>query len=382
MSFSSANLGARFSRRLSFSTISASVALASLLAASPAAAHPQGDDWDDVFADGAPSDRNVYLDAVEIRPGVTADIHLRVLSNPGPGCDRRVIVAVPGAAASAASLVSTGEAILASSDGDDGGDRACRFISVDLPGHGESPPPVGALFGDLTIEDYAASVLGILDRLQDNGIHTKVLMGHSMGGGVVEVAQQSLVNSGSSLRAAYDLKHVVLLAPGAWPGNASCALCVNTQFAAEIGPYVVFDPTMGVYFGLVPGSLYLQLGFLKPDGAIASNAPSPAEIVASGVDSIESVTAIQEFLNPDPAARPKLDPGIFGHEFGTKLDVITFQQDTLVLPAEGEANYQYVTGESPDHRFATVDGVNAVHDTPLYKGAWMVAALEGLVSLR
>jgi pimeloyl-ACP methyl ester carboxylesterase len=369
-------------RRVSLGTIFASGTLACLLAASPASAHPQGDDLDDAFAGGAPSAQDVFLDGVELRPGVTATIHLRVLSRPTPGSCHTAIVAVPGAATSATSLVDTGEAILASPGGDDDGEGACRFIVVDLPGHGESPPPVGALFGDLGIEDYCAALLGTLDRLEDRGIHTTTLMGHSMGGMVVQRAQQLLVDRGSSLREAHDVKHVVLLAPGAWPGGASCALCVNTQFAAALGQFVVFDPSLGLILPRLPGAVYLELAFSRPDGTVATDAPTPAEVDARGFSTDESVAAIQEFLAAPPIPRPNLDPGIFSSDFGTKLDVIAFQQDTLVLPSEAEANYQYMTGESPEHGFTTVDGENAVHSMPMYNAAEMLAALEGRVKLR
>jgi hypothetical protein len=59
-----------------------------------------------------------------------------------------------------------GETILASSSDEDGGERVSRYIAVDLPGHGESPPRVCALFGELMLADYVAALLGTLDRLK------------------------------------------------------------------------------------------------------------------------------------------------------------------------------------------------------------------------
>jgi pimeloyl-ACP methyl ester carboxylesterase len=380
MSICSANVGARLSRRFSLCTVFASAALASLVAASPASAHHQGDDLDDVFAHSAPSARDVFLNDVELRPGVTADIHLRVLSNPGPGCGRKAIVAVHGAATTANSLVGLGEAILASSD-DDGRARACRFIAVDLPGHGESPPPVGTLFGALSVDDYAAALLGTLDRLQDRGIHTTTLMGHSMGGMVVQLAQQSLVDSDSSLRDAYHVKQVVLLAPAAWPGAISCALCQNEQFGAVLGQFVSFDPVLGPV-AQIPPAVWPALVFSRLDGTLASNASTPEEVVALGYDSAESLTALGELLGGPSTPRARLDPGIFGRDFGTKLDVVSFQNDTLVLPVENEALYQYVTGESPEHGFTTVHGANATHGLPISDPAAILGALHGRVTFR
>jgi len=382
MSILPASLGTCSSRRFSLGAAVASGMLASLLAASPASAHPPGDDLGDVFADGAPAVADVYVDGVELRPGVTADIHLRVLSDTRRECGRKAIVAIPGAACTANTLVGLGEELLTSiGDGDGGGDgreRACRFIAVDLPGHGESPPPVGALFGELTPEDYAAAVVGTLDRLQDSGIRTTTLMGHSQGGAVTHLVQQSLIDRGSSLRDAFDVKHVVLFAPAAWPGDIPCAVCQNQQVGAALGQFATFDPVLGPVVQLPP-AVYLALAFSRPDGTVATNGPTPEEVAARGYVSAESVTALARLLGAPSIPRVTFDPGIFARDLGTKLDIVSFQQDTLVLPAENEALYQYVTGESPEKGWTMVEGDNAVHGQPISDPAGMLAALEGRV---
>jgi pimeloyl-ACP methyl ester carboxylesterase len=381
MSISSAIRGTPSFHCFSLGAVFASVALAALLAAPPASAHAKGDDLDDAFADRALSARDVFLDDVELRPGVTADIHLRVLSAPRPGCRRKAIVAVHGAVATASTLVGLGQAILTSSDDDEGGERACRFISVDLPGHDESPPPVGTLFGDLSVEDYAAAVLGVLDRLQERGIHTTTLMGHSMGGLVVHLAQQRLIDSGSSLREAYDVKHVVLFAAAAWPDDVSCAVCQNPALAATLGMYMGFDPVLGLRVQLPP-AVFIALAFSRPDGTIATNAPTPAEVGALGYDSPESATALAGVLGAPTTPRADFDPGIFCRHFGTKLDLVSFQNDVIVRPAENEALFHYDTGERPELGFTTVGGPNAVHGLPVSDPAGMLAALKGRVKFR
>src|SRR6185437_4932906 len=173
----------------------------------------------------------------------------------------------------ASTLEGLGQAIFAS-DGDQGhdGERACRFISIDLPGHGESSLPTGTLFGDLSLEDYSAAVLGTLDRLADQGIKTTTLVGHSMGGAVVLLTQQSLVSNGSSLRDAYGVKHAVLLAPAAWPQGIPCALCQNQQIAATLGQFESAGPVLGpsVQF---PSAAFVALAWSTPDGALAPYAP-------------------------------------------------------------------------------------------------------------
>ncbi len=76
-----------------------------------------------------------------------------------------------------------------------------RLIAVDLPGHGATGGR-----GCRQVEDYAAWVLGLLDAL---GLGRAVLVGHSMGGAIVQtmalahparVAALVLVGTGARLR--------------------------------------------------------------------------------------------------------------------------------------------------------------------------------------
>ncbi len=78
-----------------------------------------------------------------------------------------------------------------------------RVLSVDLPGHGQAPPP-----GETTIEGYAQALLAMLDAL---GIERAVLAGHSMGGAIAlttafdapgRLAGLFLVGTGARLRVA------------------------------------------------------------------------------------------------------------------------------------------------------------------------------------
>ncbi len=218
---------------------------------------------------------------------------------------------------------------------------------------------------------------GTLDRLEGRGVETTTLIGHSLGGAVVLLAQQSLVAAGTNLRDAYGVKRLVGLAPGAWPQGIPCAICQNPQLSAALGQYAIVDPVLGPVFELPP-PVWLGFVFSEPDGTLVADAPTAAQVVALGYDSAESLTATEE----DLGAPTPLDAGIFRGELGTKLDVVSFQNDTLVPPPEGEALYQYLTGESPGDGWTLIDGADAVHGMPISDPAAMVAALEGRVRLR
>jgi pimeloyl-ACP methyl ester carboxylesterase len=331
-----------------------------------------GADLDHVFTDDAPSGGDVFLKGIELRPGVTADIHLRVLSDPRPGCGREAIVAVHGSVSTASTLVGLGKALLASTG--DGGARARWFIAVDLPGHGESAPPVGVLFGDLALQDYVAAIVGTLDRLKGRGIRATTLVGHSLGGATLLQVQQSLIHRGKSLEDVFDVEHVVLLSPGAWPDGISCAKCQDPHTSAIIRQFTVVDPTLGLVLRL-PATVYQVMIWSRPDGSLAPNAPTPAQIAADRYVSDESLIVAAD------VPRATFDAGIFGRGLGTKLDVVSFQHDTLVMPDENKALYAYATGESPEHGWTTVEGPNAVHGMPVSDPVEMLAAIERLVKL-
>jgi pimeloyl-ACP methyl ester carboxylesterase len=329
------------------------------------------------FAGDAPSDHDVFLKGVALRPGVTADLHLRVLGDPRPGCAREAILAVHGASVTAACFVPFAKALLAR-----GGDRATRarwFAAIDLPAHGQSPPPTGALFGELSLDDYVAAVVGTLDRLREQGIRVTTLVGLSMGGATVLLVQQALLRRGTSLREAYGVERTVGLAPACWPGDIPCAIAQDPQMAAALGQFQALDPTLGPVLQLPPAALQ-RLAWSKPDGALGAGAPTPEEIVAGGWAAPEAGAALGMLLGGPGIPRATFERGIFDPARGTQLQIVSYQHDTLVRPEENEALYQYATGQSPEHGWTRVDGDGAVHAMVLSDTAGMLAAIEGRVS--
>jgi pimeloyl-ACP methyl ester carboxylesterase len=105
-----------------------------------------------------------------------------------------------------------------------------RVLVVDLPGHGQAPPP-----GERTIPGYARALLGLLDAL---AIPRAVVAGHSMGGAIAltlaieapdRVAGLLLVGTGARLRVA----PAILEASG---DPARSAELAGTMAAASFGP--------------------------------------------------------------------------------------------------------------------------------------------------
>ena len=119
-----------------------------------------------------------------------------------------------------------------------------RVLPVDLPGHGQAPPP-----GEQTIAAYAHARLGLLDAL---GIPRVVVAGHSMGGAIAltlaleapgRVAGLFLVGTGARLRVA-----PALLTASADPARATEV--AEAFAAASFGPDAGAEERAGFARGL------------------------------------------------------------------------------------------------------------------------------------
>jgi pimeloyl-ACP methyl ester carboxylesterase len=323
---------------------------------------------------GASSD--LVLQDIALRPGVTGDIHVRVLSNPNVRCNAETILAIHGATGAASNWEPFADAIFASPRQ---GTPVCRLVAVDLPGHGGSSLPRGMLFGDLTLHDYVTAILATFDRLDDFGIRPTTLMGHSQGGMVVQLVQQELVDHGRNLRSAFNVKHAVLMA-SVGPRALPWAFVEGGTAGAALSPFITYSPSLGAHF-YIPPSFWPLLVFSTPTGALASNAPSADAIAAHGWDSPEPLAALGELLGVPPLARPDVDPGIFAGEFGTSLDVVAFANDAIIHPDESEMLHTYLTGEDASSGFTVVPGADAVHGALVSEPDALLAAFAGRVSL-
>ncbi len=105
-----------------------------------------------------------------------------------------------------------------------------RVLAVDLPGHGQAPPP-----GERTIAGYVRALLGLLDALD---IPRAVVAGHSMGGAIAlslsleapdRVAGLFLVGTGARLR----VSPAILEASG---DPARSAEVAETMASSSFGP--------------------------------------------------------------------------------------------------------------------------------------------------
>ncbi len=305
------------------------------------------------------SDADLLYHGVQLRPGVTVDLHVKLFANagwPGPVCPaENVVLAVPGFAHTAATWRPYAQALFA-----DASQHACALLALDPPGHGGSGLLSGILFGELVLDDYVTALLAVIDSLHASGFAPARLIGHSQGGLVIQMAQQRLLGAGSSLRQA-GIREAELLAPVP-PAEVPWSFVDSGAAAQLLGAFLVpNDPVLGPH-AEVPDAVWPSLFFTNLSGQLASGAPTPAQVAANGYNAPAPLFASLQLVGAPPFQRPSISAGAFAGQNGTRLTVVAFEQDQLIRPNELRATLDRLTGEQGAPSFFLVGGAEAVHD--------------------
>nr|WP_255216601.1 alpha/beta hydrolase [Pseudenhygromyxa sp. WMMC2535] len=300
------------------------------------------------------------LEDVALRPGVSVDIFVNVY---GDLDAKHCQIAFHGGVFAAASWRPYAEAL--------GG---C-VLAPDMPLRGNSGVPEGAQFGDLDLFDYVTAMEQILSRLDAMDVEPKTILGHSMGGTLVQMLQQRLVDEGSSLEQRYDIDEAILVASDL-PAEVPWALGDSGDLSGLLAAYAVDDPVHGMLFE-IPVSLWPAFYFTDTQGGVVPNAPSAAEIEAAGFNALgEPLRAIEQLNGTgDYSGRPSASAGLFVDD--TRLRVVAYQEDVYVQLGESEVLYQHLSGDTGSSCFVPVYGAEAIHVYQFTHPQELVDAIAG-----
>jgi pimeloyl-ACP methyl ester carboxylesterase len=306
---------------------------------------------------------------IELRPGIVSDIDTIYMLNLRHQSGGKTLVAIPGMGLTASSYRPLVEQLFAA-DSPDNGKLFSRAVLIDYPGHGGSSLPrndssaAPLLFANLTLQDYVTTLLGVLDQLGYLQIEPDTLVGHCMGGLIIQLAQQQLVAQKTDLHHQYGIKDVVLLAtdpPGQIQGWRTDPATFN------LAPFTFpNDPVLGTYIKLKQRPQFILNMFRNLSGTYAPGAPMEYLTDPSPIAD-ESMLVLLEVLGKPPyLTRSMIDADIFDARHGTSLTLIAFSQDTFYTPASELATYKYLTGDPSggmfsEGRYFLVDTTDAVH---------------------
>ncbi len=331
-----------------------------------------------LYADDPPVDQDydLWYPGTVLRDGVTATIHCRVFVNEARPDTNASVVAIHGAAHTAATWKNFAEALFAH-----GVDTqpVSRLIAIDLPGHGQSGRPNGLLFGDITLEDNVNVVIQTIDNINDAKFKPNIIVAHSMGTMVAQKTQATLVGQGTNFKKRFNIDSVILLAPTV-PEGLPYFIMESGAGAELLGRYVAWDIDLGVHL-YFPDPDWAFLFFTPDFINVVPGTPNPGDLQQLGYNAPESSAyAIQIAGNPfasPPIPRPHIDYGVFGRENKTDIIVVGFEKDILLLRQEGETLYNYLTGaDRTDYsKFVFMPGPYAVHDCYITDPGGVVEAI-------
>lgn len=316
-------------------------------------------------------DFSLTLSNVEFRPGVTSDIYLKVFVNEKRPILGRTVFAIAGFAHTAETWKPFAEAVF---EKDDRLFPVSKIVAIDFPGQGGSSIPEGMIFGEMVLADYVQVCIKSLSRLNDMYIRPRTIIGHSQGGLIVQMIQQQLINSGSSLSEEFNINKALLLA-SAPPKDLPWYALESGMVAQLIGNYVTSDAVLGpiVFF---PATDWPYIFFSNLSGIPASGTPTPQEVEENGYNCPEPLYVALNLSGTQPFERPVVDAGIFKIENGTLLRVATYEQDILIRPEENQALYIHLTGDQDPSGVTVVNGGETVHDLHLADPEFLIDCIS------
>ncbi|MFZ4403657.1 MAG: alpha/beta hydrolase [Pseudobdellovibrionaceae bacterium] len=297
------------------------------------------------------------LRKVAIRDNVNVDVHVQVIAKLKCWGRGKTLLAVHGLGHTAATYENLAKELL---EKNKKCDDVTRIVALDLPGHGRSTGPDGQIrYGDMGLQDYATALNNSIDRLRRQDLGPNLLLAHSMGGVVTQLAQKQLLEQRKSL-AQKGIREVFLLAssmplPLAWQFADSGAAA---QTAAN---FIVQDAVLGTYLQ-VPTPFWLGLFFTNFSQQFVAGTPTPAEVEARKYISTEPFFAGADLLRIPGFNTPQIPAGIFAKKNGSRFTMISAEQDVTVQVSEQKELYKHLTGDNTLKSFNLITGDQAIHD--------------------
>ena len=319
--------------------------------------------------------------SVSLPGGGIVDIQINSYENRNKYAGNKTLLAVHGLAHTGATFDLLANELFKHT----GNDKVSRVLALNFPGRNGSGVPEDVEFGSLTVEDFTAVLLGVLDQLAKQ-TQIETIVGHSMGGLIVQTAQNSLRSGGTSLQKEYGIKNVYLLAPSI--PNPLPWLFADSGAGSGIAAMVLDDdPTLGSHLRLLSDDpaeqgrllgIWLTLFFTDRSGKFVAGTPFTTALQSNYISN-EALIMTLQLLGSSGFRRPSVDPGIFDRRVQKCFRIVSFSEDLAVpgenLLQEHQDLANFLTGNARSANVVFIDAPDAVHDMFLTNPAEVAKAL-------
>ena len=330
-------------------------------------------------------DYDFMVNNIEYQPGKTIDINVNLYVNEDATTSdqKSRILAIHGMAHTANTWHLLSEEFFNNSPY---GYNISEFYAIDAAGRGGSSFPTNGVFGMMLCDDYVTIILAVLDQLNEQNKLPGIIIGHSMGGILVQMTQQRLVDQGTSLWDKYRIKKAILLGSSIpdgleWnavtSGHSAAKLLPFFQPATPNGPVLNLTPTHTN--PNAPPYVWPYFFFHNLVGApVSSRYPNHFDIDEySALESGMAIFQLAGSLIGGFTHRPYIDKGLFKRNKGTELSVFGFDNDVHVSEIEEIELYKFLTCDKNLRRSYSIYGDDAIHDIHISDPFAIVELLDG-----
>lgn len=311
---------------------------------------------------------------VQLRENVSVEMGAIVLDNPSTPPNGVTILTLNGTGQTASTFEPLAQALFT----DTTDSKVARMILLNYPGHGNSGLPTGTQFGLLGINDYVSALLASLGRLAQLNMAPEVLLGHSLGAEIIQLAQTRLMAQNTSLRASFGVKGAVFLVPDI-AAPLPWAFVDSGAAGPLVAQFVRVDPVLGPILD-IPAPVWVALFYSDRSGNIVPNATTPEEAVAKGYISFDSATMGAELIGATGSGRPPISAAGFTNSSGTVAGTIAFEQDALyAFPSEHLNLHTFITN-GDDKLFFAISGPDTVHNLHVINPGVLVQPIKKILN--
>lgn len=327
-----------------------------------------------------------HIGALELRPGVTADVWGTKFINPHHQIERKndkekVAVCFSGWGQNATPACKGYAAVYLKEH-----PKVSAIITADMPMHGDSTLFPSQVFWDLGIDDYRRVTEFALGEISKKYNIVDVIA-HSMSAGLTyPLVQQKLISEGTNVKEKFGIRHSELHDP-APNGNTPWTfreVFNATDFSEQ---NMVIVPELGGPIFRVDPITYMGMFLINRDtGQVPEGTPGPDEIAAMSIIAVEPLNLSLQMTGKrlifdehgmpvvitDPTNLIYIIEGIFDKKYGTEITVFADKFDSLVLWEESENGCDHFSGQNgctaqKDHRksknsFVVINDPLAVHN--------------------